>query len=160
IGRPEIIAEDLGAVVPEATELREYFGFPGMRVLQNGFGYGARYDQPHNYVRNCVAFTGTHDNETLFGWLRSRKQHLPAPDRLNSRERVLRYVNVDRAKDSELVWRMAALLYQSAANTTIVPLQDVLGLGNEARMNTPATSAGNWRWRLTGRPLSGPHKRR
>jgi 4-alpha-glucanotransferase len=119
-----------------------------MRVLQFAFdGHEkARYDQPHRWVRHCVAYTGTHDNNTTVGWFdalprRGRK----GPDRLTVRERTLRYLGSD---GKGLHWDLIRLLYSSVANTAIVPMQDVLGLGADARMNFPSIPQGNWEWRM------------
>ena len=143
---PQIIAEDLGFVTPEAAALRDDFGFPGMRILQNGFWDGARYDQPHNYPRNCVVYTGTHDNDTTAGWWKNvAKNRKRGKDGLTTRERALRYLD---CKPGEVTRRMVRAALASRANTTIVPMQDVLGLDNRARMNVPATTEGNWSWRM------------
>lgn len=168
LGRLEIVAEDLGAVTPEAAALRDELGLPGMRILQNGFRDGARFDQPHSYPRNCVAYTGTHDNATLVGWFeRASRRHAAARgarrapgrsaasaaqratyvgrDGLTERERALRYLN---GTPRTIHWDAIRALYQSPATLVITPMQDVLGLDNSARMNTPATVRENWQWRL------------
>ncbi|RMF74691.1 MAG: 4-alpha-glucanotransferase [Planctomycetota bacterium] len=146
LGRLEIVAEDLGIVTPEATALREKFGFPGMRVLQQGFGEHSRYDQPHNWPRNCVAYTGTHDTDTTVGWFeRLRRSRRRGADGLTVFERAKRYLH---SSGRAIHWDMVRTLYASVANTVIVPMQDLLGLGTEARMNVPATPRGNWRWRM------------
>ncbi len=154
LGPPAIIAEDLGLVVPDAVALRERWGLPGMRVLQFAFDgtEKARHDQPHRYPRHCVAYTGTHDNNTTVGWFRS----LPArgrrgPDGLTPRRRVLAYVGGD---GSAIHLDCIRVVYASAAHTAIVPMQDVLGLGAAARMNFPSTPRGNWQWRVRAAALS------
>ncbi len=142
-----IVAEDLGEITPEVHRLRDELGFPGMRVLQFGFGESPRTEihAPHNFVRHCVAYTGTHDNDTTVGWF-----HGGGGDRRTEAEvsaeraRVLRYIGTD---GRAIHWDMIRLLAQSVADTAIVPMQDVLGLGSEARMNTPGRPAGNWEWR-------------
>ncbi len=148
LGSLPIIAEDLGLLIPEAAALRDRWGFPGMRVLQFAFD-GTRkalYDQPHRYVRNCVAYTGTHDNNTTVGWFRSLpKRGGKGPDGLTVRERALRYTGSDGRKIHEDFIR---LLYASVANTAIIPMQDALGLDARARMNFPSTPRGNWEWRM------------
>lgn len=157
LGRAEIIAEDLGAVTVEAGRLRDHYGFPGMRILQNAFGAGARFDQPHNYVRNCVAYTGTHDNQTVVGWFRSlsrRGARGGGNDGRATRARALRYLACGA---SDIHWGMIRALYASVANTVVVPAQDILGLGDEARMNVPATPTGNWEWRLLPGALTEKH---
>lgn len=156
IRRPQIVAEDLGNVVPGAVELRDACGYPGMRILQNAFWEGARFDQPHNYPRNCVAYTGTHDNETALGWFRGLDARRGA-DGLTTRARALRYLN---AGAGEIGAAMIRALYASPANTVIVPMQDILGLDNRARMNTPATARGNWEWRMKPAAATGQQARR
>ena len=148
LGTLPIIAEDLGLLIPEAAALRDRWGFPGMRVLQFAFdGHEkARYDQPHRWGRHCVAYTGTHDNNTTLGWFEALpKRGKKGPDGLSVRERTLRYVGGD---GRTLHWDLIRLLYASVANTAIVPMQDVLGLGGAARMNFPSTPRGNWEWRM------------
>ncbi len=144
LGRLNIIAEDLGVVTPRAVRLRDALGLPGMRLLQNAFGCGARYDQPHNYPRRCVAYTGTHDNDTTVGWFRKLPRRR-GEDGLTPRQRVLRYTGTDGRRIHRDLIR---LLYASHADLVIVPMQDVLGLGSEARMNRPGHPRGNWRWRV------------
>jgi len=148
LGSLPIIAEDLGLLVPEAAALRDRWGFPGMRVLQFAFDgtKKALYDQPHRYVRNCVAYTGTHDNNTTVGWFQLLpKRGLKGRDGLTIRQRALRYVGSDGRRIHEDLIR---LLYASVANTAIIPMQDALGLGGRARMNFPSTLRGNWEWRM------------
>ncbi len=154
LGRRQIIAEDLGLRVPAAERLRRKWGLPGMRIMQFGFGTGpdALRDRPHNYPRDCVAYTGTHDNETIVGWFnRLPRRGDRGPDGLTTRRRVLAYVG---GVPEQIHWNMIRALYASPADTVIVPLQDILGLDNAARMNTPATTAGNWQWRLPPGSLS------
>ncbi len=138
LGSLPIIAEDLGIITPDVERLREDFGFPGMKVLQFAFGGGADNAYlPHNYERNCVVFTGTHDNDTTRGWLDAVE------------ETVLRAVLDYVGEGSEsLVWRLIRLAMASVAAQCIVPMQDFLELGTEARMNVPGTTEGNWRWRM------------
>ncbi len=156
IRRPQIVAEDLGNVVQGAVELRDALGYPGMRILQNAFWEGARFDQPHNYPRNCVAYTGTHDNETALGWFKGLDGRRGA-DGLTTRARALRYLN---ARPGEIGEAMIRALYASPANTVIVPMQDILGLDNRGRMNTPATARGNWEWRMKPGAATGRHAKR
>lgn len=156
LGQLEIIAEDLGLLVPAAAQLRDDFGFPGMRLLQFAFGdEGGRYHQPHNHPRHCVVYPGTHDNDTVVGWLdalqklaRRRKQRAADPSVL---EQVLRYAGGHRRT---FHWDLIRLAYSSPAQLAIIPMQDPLGLDNRARMNAPATTRGNWQWRLTSRQLT------
>ncbi|MCA9245023.1 MAG: 4-alpha-glucanotransferase [Phycisphaerales bacterium] len=149
----EIVAEDLGTTTPEALALREELGFPGMRVLQNGFYDGSRYDQPHNYPRGCAAYTGTHDNDTIVGWFKAARSDRGA-DGLTTAARTLRYVGGTAKSIHE---NMIRALYQSPADVVVTPAQDVLGLGSAARMNTPATCEGNWGWRLASGQFTPRH---
>ena len=156
LGRVQIVAEDLGLLVPEAAALRDRWGFPGMRVLQFAFDgtEKARYDQPHRYPRNCVAYTGTHDNNTTVGWFCALpKRGRKGRDGLTVRQRALRYVGSD---GEAIHWDLIHLLYASVANIAIVPMQDALGLGARARMNFPSTAYGNWEWRM--RPAAASDK--
>jgi 4-alpha-glucanotransferase len=156
LGRLPLIAEDLGVITPAVEELRDRFGFPGMRVLQFGLMSDSPTDHhlPHNYVRNCLVYTGTHDNDTTVGWFRSLGKSDPyseAGDR--ARRRVLSYLGTS---GEEIHWDLIRLALGSVANTAIIPMQDVLGLGPEARMNTPGSKAGNWSWRVKADVLT-PH---
>jgi len=138
LGDLPLIAEDLGSVTPEVETLRDDFGFPGMRILQYGFGGDANNrDLPHNYSQNSVVYTGTHDNDTLVGWYRSAPRDVKAHCR--------KYLHIS---GREINWEMIRAAFASVAETAIIPAQDILGLGSNARMNTPATSSGNWQWRL------------
>jgi 4-alpha-glucanotransferase len=149
LGELPVIAEDLGFITPDVIELRDEFGFPGMRILQFGFSTDStNKDLPHNYVRNTVVYTGTHDNDTAVGWFRSE----PGAASVRSAEKIERerrycldYLSTDGA---EINWDFIRALYASAGDTALVPLQDVLGLGSGARTNTPATLSGNWVWRF------------
>jgi 4-alpha-glucanotransferase len=139
LGQLPFIVEDLGVITPDVDALRDQCGFDGTRVLQFAFGGdAANLHLPHNYVRNCAAYTGTHDNETAVGWFDSRS----GPER----DHCLNYLSSDA---SEIHWDMIRSLLVSVANTVIIPMQDILGLGNEARMNLPATTDRNWQWRLS-----------
>jgi 4-alpha-glucanotransferase len=172
LGDLPIIAEDLGVITPEVIELRERFGFPGMKILQFAFdedalraSFGERTSSgahgssgargssegaslqeagetwrnpflPHNYARNFVVYTGTHDNDTALGWLQNAT---PA-----QRQRALAYLG---GQGVEFNWALIRAALASIADMAIVPLQDVLGLGSEARMNLPSTVGTNWKWR-------------
>jgi 4-alpha-glucanotransferase len=139
-GELPFIAEDLGLITPEVDELRAHFGMPGMRILQFGFSdRGAHLYLPHEFIPNTVAYTGTHDNNTTLGWWRNGVTAV-------EREHVQSYLGT-MEHDGEIVWAMIRAAAGSVANLCIVPLQDVLHLGSEARMNTPAKGAGNWTWR-------------
>jgi 4-alpha-glucanotransferase len=144
LGDPPILAEDLGIITPDVDALREEFGFPGMRVLQFGFGEGAvSRNLPHNFDANSVVYTGTHDNDTTVGWFRSGKGRAARKERTYCRD----YLNAG----PEIHWSFIRAAYASVARTAIVPMQDALGLGSEARMNLPASSEGNWDWRMPAR---------
>ncbi|MCA9727089.1 MAG: 4-alpha-glucanotransferase [Candidatus Eisenbacteria bacterium] len=149
LGPVPLILEDLGLVTPEVEALRDASGHPGMRVLQ--FAWDGSLDNPHlphNYPAACVAYTGTHDNTTLQGWYRptrSRRERGTARQIRTERERALRYA---RSDGREFHWDMIRLVFASRANTVIVPMQDLLGLGESARMNVPGTPRGNWTWRM------------
>lgn len=138
LGKLPIIAEDLGVITPAVEELRDRFEFPGMRILQFGFASDANDPfLPHNYIPNCVVYTGTHDNDTILGWFDT------APEK--EREAVLAYFGTD---GHDLPWDFIRWLFASVADTAIVPLQEVLSLGTEARMNYPSRLGGNWSWRF------------
>jgi 4-alpha-glucanotransferase len=162
LGNVPIIAEDLGVITPEVDALRERFGFPGMRVLQFAFGNDPKADdyRPHNYPRNCVVYTGTHDNNTTIGWFREEVSGDTTQSReIREAERrlALKYMGSD---GREFNWDFIRLALMSVADTAIIPLQDVLGLGAEARMNRPATANGNWSWRFTRNMLTDELKTR
>ena len=138
LGELAVVAEDLGAVTDEVIALRDACSFPGMKILHHAFNGDSRnVDLPHNYGRNCVAYTGTHDNDTSSGWFASapKKEKRFCRKYLHSRGR-------------EIHWDMIRAVQSSVADIAIVPMQDVLGLGSDARMNLPATSGGNWQWRM------------
>jgi len=150
LGHLPLVAENLGVITPEVEALREEFGFPGMSILQFAFGKDpqARSFQPHNYPREIVAYTGTHDADTTVGWWTSRghgESTRTAQDISEEREHTRRYLNSD---GSRIHWDFIRALLASVADRVLIPLQDVLGLGSEARMNQPATLGGNWRWRF------------
>lgn len=143
-----VIAEDLGVITPDVREAMSKHGLPGMKLLIFAFGDNLPEHPyaPHNFIRNCVVYTGTHDNNTIKGWLRHE-----ANDDEKSRffEYLGREVNEDEAS-----WEMMRLLYMSVANVVIIPMQDILHLGEEARMNFPSRADGNWRWRLPSKKLT------
>ncbi len=139
LGDLPIIAEDLGVITPEVKALRDGLGFPGMRVLQFAFVADTSSDfLPHNYVRNTVAYAGTHDNDTTVGWWEKLEPTV--------RQQVLDYTG---STGQEIHWDLIRLLMMSVADTAIVTLQDVMGLGSDARMNYPGRADGNWYWRFT-----------
>ncbi len=150
LGQLPIIAEDLGVITPEVVQLRDRFEFPGMRILQ--FGFASDGDDPflpHNYIRNCVVYTGTHDNDTSIGWLDTATE--------KEREAVLAYFGTD---GQDISWDFIRWLFASVADTAIVPLQEVLSLGPEARMNYPSRLGGNWGWRFLPDALTPQIKER
>jgi 4-alpha-glucanotransferase len=140
-----IFAEDLGVITPDVEALRDSNGFPGMRIAQFGFTFDAGgklhpYDTflPHNYGERCVAYTGTHDNQTVKGWFEDLKE--------KEKKQVCSYLGCTK---QDVCAGMVKAVMQSHARYAIFPLQDILGLGDEARMNTPATCGGhNWAWQL------------
>ncbi len=139
MGDLPILAEDLGVITPEVEKLRDDFYFPGMRVLMFAFGGGSdNFHLPHNYVRNSVVYTGTHDNDTAVGWWQ-RASHY-------ERNLFYRYI-VGFATGEPINWVMIRIAMAAVSIIAIVPLQDVLGLDNNARMNIPGTATGNWSWR-------------
>jgi 4-alpha-glucanotransferase len=154
-GNVPIIAEDLGFITPEVTALRDQFNFPGLKVLQFAFSSGepADYDVLQ-YSNNCVVYTGTHDNDTTAGWFHgSAGNTTQSPAQwAKERQRVLAYLGTDGA---EINWDFIRLAMKSSADLAIFPLQDVLGLGSDTRMNIPGTGDGNWQWRFTPGMLTG-----
>ncbi|MFW6138617.1 MAG: 4-alpha-glucanotransferase [Spirochaetota bacterium] len=159
-----LIAEDLGEITADVRELRDRFGLPGMRVLQFAFSCdeGADYHKPHNYTPNCVAYTGTHDNDTLMGWYRKgaagKGPGKPAhTTRKTGHEKTianaLNYMG-SRVPRNRLHWELIRLVMMSCAGWVIFPLQDILGLGEEARMNRPGIPEGNWEWRVSASHLT------
>ena len=143
-----LIAEDLGEITDEVIKVMKQFKFPGMRVLLFAFG-GNLKTNPHvpaNYPANCVAYTGTHDNNTVQGWFHEEAK---AHEKANIPRLLGRKVPV-----RQLHWTFIEVLMHSKANTVIIPLSDVLGLGAQARMNTPATKAHNWKWQVNGHLLT------
>jgi len=137
LGPLPLVAEDLGLITPEVNALRKELGFPGMKVLQFGFSdKGAHIHLPHRLIPGTVAYTGTHDNDTTLGWWQTASKV--------ERTAVKAYVG---PVDKNPVWPLIRALESSVAEVAIVPAQDLLELGSEARMNTPAVAAGNWSWR-------------
>jgi len=150
LGNLPVMAEDLGVMTDEVKELRDGFGFPGMRILQYAFGGDSKNnDLPHNYVKNCVAYTGTHDNDTAVGWFRSQAGANSTRDKAeisNEQDFCLRYLDSD---GEEINWDFVKAVWGSVANSAIAPMQDLLGLGAKARMNLPASKSNNWQWRCS-----------
>lgn len=149
LGTLPIVAENLGVITPEVEALRERYGFPGMAILQFAFGNDSSADgfKPHNYPRNLVVYTGTHDNDTIAGWWNAGVGDSTRTAEQVEAERALTrlYLGTDGA---EIHWTFVRWALCSVADTAIVPVQDLLGLGSEARMNLPARASGNWRFRL------------
>jgi 4-alpha-glucanotransferase len=156
-GELPIVAENLGVITLGVEELRKKFGLPGMSILQFAFGtdpQGPSF-RPHNYNRDLVAFTGSHDNDTALGWWASEgtvDSTRTPEDILKEREFARAYLNFDN--DAEINWVLIRAVEASVADAVMVPLQDVLGLGSSARMNLPGTASGNWRWRYRPGALS------
>ena len=137
LGKTPIIAEDLGFLTPSVKRLLKQSKFPGMKVLQFAFDSREESDYlPHNYTQNCVVYTGTHDNDTILGWQKTSKR---ADVRF-----AKKYLNCKR----ELNWGMISAAMASVGDTAIITMQDILGLGSEARMNIPSTVGENWKWRI------------
>lgn len=148
LGELPIMAEDLGVITPGVEKLRDDYGFPGMKVLQFAWSDPANPFLPHNHPANCIVYTGTHDNNTTRGWWENE---------VDSRMRA--FVNDYLGHDAQDIgWDMARLGMRSAGRVFIMPMQDVLGLGAAARLNTPGKSAGNWTWRMPQDALERPAK--
>src|SRR5580704_1653926 len=156
LGELPLVAENLGVITPEVEAIRHEFGFPGMAVLQFAFGTDAQAPtfRPHNYPREVVAYSGTHDSDTTVGWWLSkgRGESTRSDDDIRrERDFAMRYLDTD---GHEIHWVFIRTLLASVADTVLIPMQDVLGLGTEARMNLPATLGGNWRWRCRSGALT------
>jgi 4-alpha-glucanotransferase len=155
LGDLPIVAENLGLITPEVENLRRRFGFPGMAIMQFAFGDDPRGSTfiPHNFERELVAYTGTHDNDTTVGWWHGEAGSSNRSPAQVEKERAyaLEYLKSD---GTEVHWDFIRALIASVADTTVVPLQDVLGLGSEARMNLPGRPGGNWRWRFESEDLA------
>ncbi|HXD32595.1 MAG TPA: 4-alpha-glucanotransferase [Pyrinomonadaceae bacterium] len=155
LGDLPIIAEDLGVITPEVDKLRDDLGFPGMRILQFAFGSDpGNQHLPHNYHPNVVAYNGTHDNDTSRGWFESiagEGSTRESSEIARERNFALRYLNSD---GQEIHWDFIRAVLASCADTAIIPLQDVLGLGSSARMNLPSSTSGNWTWRFESGALT------
>jgi len=139
-----IIAEDLGVITPDVKDMRDCFNLPGMKILQFGFTGDPEDDfLPHHYPVNCFAYTGSHDNNTAHGWY----------DQASAREQDFcrRYLNVS---GDDISWSMMRAIWQSVANDVVAPMQDLLSLGAEARMNLPGSQSGNWSWRMLPNALN------
>ena len=149
LGNVNIIAEDLGIITDSVIKLKKDLGFPGMKVLQ--FAFDGNADNPYlpiNYEKNCVAYTGTHDNDTLKGWY----------EKLNDKEKlyILKTLNINENNKNvdDIIYELIKSIYNSKSNLCIVPLQDFLSLSSDARINTPSTLGNNWNWRLKSNMLT------
>ncbi|MCU1220743.1 MAG: 4-alpha-glucanotransferase [Candidatus Angelobacter sp.] len=154
LGPLPIVAENLGVITPEVEAIRTQFDYPGMAILQFAFSTDPQAPtfRPHNYEQQLVAYTGGHDNDTMFGWWRSgvAKSTRSQADVKKEYADAQNYFGVSAdAFDREVNWLFIREVMKSVANTVLFPMQDVLGLGSEARMNTPGTLGGNWKWRLS-----------
>ncbi|KAF3564845.1 hypothetical protein DY000_02011664 [Brassica cretica] len=139
VGKIKIIAEDLGVITKDVVELRKSIGAPGMAVLQFAFGGGADNPHlPHNHEVNQVVYSGTHDNDTIRGWWDTLDQE--------EKSKAMKYLSI--GEEDDISWSLIKAAFSSVAQTAIIPMQDILGLGSSARMNTPATEVGNWGWRI------------
>jgi 4-alpha-glucanotransferase len=149
-----IIAEDLGTITPDVTEVMNHFQFRGMKVLLFAFGGDLASNPylPHNLPRNCVAYTGTHDNNTIKGWFEKDVT-------LDEKNNLWRYLGRELVIE-ELPWKLIRMVMMSVADIAIFPMQDLLGLGAEARMNHPSTQEGNWEWRLLAEQVTPSLTRR
>jgi 4-alpha-glucanotransferase len=145
LGALPLVAEDLGTITPDVEELLAQTAFPGMKVMQFGFGEKDNIHLPHLYDGNTIGYTGTHDNDTFLGWFRGATP--------KQQRHALRYLGA--SAETDLPERAIRALHASPAAAAILPMQDVLGLDSSARMNTPGTTEGNWRWRLAPEQLRG-----
>ena len=151
-----IIAEDLGFITKAVHALRDQFAFPGMRILQFAFGMDSQADdfKPFNFPQNCVVYTGTHDNDTTVSWFTSTDEGdttRSMEEVKKERDYVLKYLGTD---GKEINWDLIRLALSSVARTAIIPVQDLLGIGAEGRMNVPARESGNWGWRYRAEALT------
>jgi 4-alpha-glucanotransferase len=158
LGSLPIIAEDLGVITPDVEALRDRFELPGMRVLQFAFvdePWNKSVHIPYNYVPNSVVYTGTHDNETAVGWFSSLSSAAPDSEQAKADERIRRYcLRILGTDAADLHWGFIRAAFGSVARMAIVPAQDLLGLGADARMNRPSSASGNWDWRLASGALT------
>ena len=144
LGSLPIIAEDLGKITPDVVKLRDDFNLPGMRIMQFAFsGDASDPFLPHNYIENCVAYTGTHDNDTVTGYYQTAPEH--------EKDFMRRYL---ARSGNDIAWDMIRSIWGSVAVMSIAPMQDFLRLGNQARMNFPGKASGNWGWRMAADALT------
>lgn len=141
LGERRVIAEDLGFLTPSVLELVKETGYPGMKVLQFAFDSREESDYlPHNYPHNCVVYTGTHDNDTTLGWYSVLVEQ--------DKELCKKYLRLEGCDDREAAWEILRAALGSVADLAVIPMQDYLGLGSEARINIPSTLGNNWKWRM------------
>ena len=142
LGKLNIIAEDLGFITDDVRQMLDAVGYPGMKVLQFAFGEGGESEHlPHNFTTsNCIAYTGTHDNDTTRGWYHSTDKA--------TRDFAKEYMNAQRLDEDDLAWDFIRLAMSSKANLCVTPMQDLLNLDGKARINVPSTLGGNWTWRM------------
>lgn len=147
LGNLPIMAEDLGIITPEVEQLRDRFGFPGMRILLFAFSEGSDNAYlPHHYINNCVVYTGTHDNDTTRGWWIKASNE--------EKQLLAKYLGYQSPEEiKEINWVLIRMALASVANLAILPLQDILGLDDSGRMNDPSKIAGNWRWRYNSNDI-------
>lgn len=144
LGNIPLVAEDLGIITAEVDQLRKDFNLPGMKILQFAFGdTGSNPYLPHNHDRNCVVYTGTHDNDTTLGWFNSLSEY--------DKQRVYHYLQYSQ---TAMPYLLMSVAFSSVANLAIVPMQDILELDGAGRMNTPGTTQGNWKWQFSWEQLS------
>lgn len=156
LGSLPVVAEDLGIITDGVRELMRRFGFPGMAVMQFGFESGADSTfLPHNFIRDLIAYTGTHDNDTLTGWWRTHASTQSADEFQRARSYARHYLDLRSGDDFSAASIRA--LWASVADVAIIPIQDLLGMGSSSRMNTPGTADGNWGWRLLPGQVTQEH---
>ncbi len=139
LGKKAVIAEDLGFLTKSVINLVKKTGYPGMKILQFAFDSREESDYlPHNYVPNSIVYTGTHDNDTTLGWY----------EKLNRKDKAFarKYLNIKSNRDVQ--WEFIRAAMASVSDTCVIPMQDYLGLGTEARTNMPSTLGTNWKWRM------------
>ncbi|MCX7008490.1 MAG: 4-alpha-glucanotransferase [Kiritimatiellaeota bacterium] len=163
LGGLPLIAEDLGMITDEVHRLRDEFALPGMRILQFSFGHLGREPQllPEAFPENCAVYTGTHDNDTTCGWFRAApgaSDTRSAAAVYAERSYILKYLH--KRKDTDINWAFIEIAFRNRTRLAMVPLQDVLGLGSEARMNIPGVLGGNWQWRIQPGALTRKLKNR
>ena len=145
LGKTAIIAEDLGIITPEVDDLRDSFNFPGMKILQ--FAFNPNEDNPylpHNHIKNCVIYTGTHDNNTTLGWYQNLS--------IEEKNFIKNYLKLD--SEENISWDLIQCAWSSVAAFAICPLQDILSLDNSGRINTPGVASDNWQWRFKNDDLT------